>query len=213
MPVISKLASPALLLAALSTPAAAYPSSFGSGNLPAVSARGQAFGSMGITNYEAAADPICEWTHNVPNTGYVVGSSYKLWIGNKADGAAATVGMVYKVGTAANANTGSDGGSKMAFKEIDWTATDVASVELKAICSAGGSYDKMWIAEPVTLNKAAAVKPAAKFTCPSAGASGTSSFNDTSKDWLNALNDEACGGVTTEDFKENQQNINEGAIR
>ena len=152
----SRLTSAALLLT-LATPAAAFPSSFTSAglSLPAVSARGQAFGNMGITNYEAAADPICAWTHNVPNTGYVVGSAYTLWIGNKADGAAATVGMVYKVGTAANANTGSDGGSKMAFKEIDWTATDVASVELKAICGAGGS--KMWIAEPVTLNKAAAV--------------------------------------------------------
>jgi hypothetical protein len=43
----------------------------------------------------------------------------------------------------------------VAVEEITWTATDAASVELKAICGAGGDYDKMWIAEPVTLTKAA----------------------------------------------------------
>ena len=157
MPVISKRASPALLLlAALAAPAAAYPSSFVSQglSLPEVSARGQAFGNMGITNYEAAADDtICAWTHDVPSTGFVPGTDYTLKIGNAANGAAATVGMVYKVGAAANVGTA----GKMAVKEITWTATDAASVELKAICGAGGNYDKMWIAEPVTLTKASPV--------------------------------------------------------
>ena len=155
MPVISKRASPALLLlAALAAPAAAYPYSFVSQGLPLpeVSARGQAFGLMtGVDNYEPVADLICVWTHDVPSTGFVPGTDYTLKIGNAANDAAATVGMVYKVGAAVNVGTA----GKVAVKEITWTATDAASVELKAICGAGGDYDKMWIAEPVTLTKAA----------------------------------------------------------
>jgi len=156
MPTFSftKLGPTALLV----TSAVAWPLSF-TYPLPAITSRGQQFGAMNIPTYEAAAGASCVWTNNVPSSGYVVGNEYKLWIGNKADGAPVTVGMVFQVGTADKAtsqpNFNSDG--KVAFHEIDWTATNVDSVELKAICGSGENIEgkpRMWIAEPVTLKKA-----------------------------------------------------------
>ena len=172
MPTFSftKLAPTALLV----TSAVAWPASF-TYPLPAITARGQQFGAMNIPTYEAAADTSCVWTNNVPSSGYVVGNEYKLWIGNKADGANATVGMVYQVGTADKATSQPipnpsyfDG--RVAFHEIDWTATDVDSVELKAICGTSQNISgkpRMWIAEPVTLQKAASTMTPAPSSAPS----------------------------------------------
>ena len=57
--------------------------------------------------------------------------------------------MVYKVGAGALAGT-----SGKSSEAISWTATDVASVELKAICVPKGSGIT---AEPLTVSKAAPV--------------------------------------------------------
>jgi len=163
----------------LVTSAVAWPLSF-TYPLPAITSRGQQFGAMNIPTYEAEAGASCVWTNNVPSSGYVVGNEYKLWIGNKADGAPVTVGMVFQVGTADKAtsqpNFNSNG--KVAFHEIDWTATNVDSVELKAICGTGENIEgkpRMWIAEPVTLKKVVSspapspesVKPEPEPTVPS----------------------------------------------
>eukprot|EP00946_MAST-07B_sp_MAST-7B-sp1_P001659 g1659.t1 len=167
-----KVASRTLALAALISPVSAYPSTFISsvGALPDTSSRGTSFGRMGITNYDDSGDPgaKCQWTSDVPGSGFVVGDSYTFTLA-----ANPSQGMVYKVGTAALAGTT----GKSSSKAISWTATDVASVELKAICgsSSGGV---MYIAENLTVSKAAPVNCALG---PAVGASDCTS---------------ACGTVT-----------------
>eukprot|EP00946_MAST-07B_sp_MAST-7B-sp1_P001660 g1660.t1 len=167
-----KVAARTLALAALISPVSARPSSFISSGaaLPDTSKRGTSFGNMGITNYDDSGDPgaKCQWTSDVPGSGFVVGDSYTFTLA-----ANPSQGMVYKVGTAALAGTT----GKSSSKAISWTATDVASVELKAICgsSSGGV---MYIAENLTVSKAAPVNCALG---PAVGASDCTS---------------ACGTVT-----------------
>ena len=113
---------------------------------------GSSFGNMGINNIESATSTKCEIEHNVPVSGYVQGQTYTLTVKTDYTGG---LGLKIKAGTT-KANSG---GSKATSKDMPWTATGDATMDVYGLCGAGGSIDKMWVAQKVTLSKAAGGSP------------------------------------------------------
>ena len=112
--------------------------------------KGDSFGKMSISNFENSYSTKCEIEHNVPGSGYVQGQSYTLTVKTDYTGG---LGLIIKAGTT-KANSG--GSAKAASKDVAWTATGAATMDVYAICGAKGSINKMWVAQKVTLTKAAA---------------------------------------------------------
>ena len=115
--------------------------------------KGDSFGKMSISNFENSYSTKCEIEHNVPGSGYVQGQSYTLTVKTDHSGG---LGLIIKAGTT-KANSG--GSAKAASKDVAWTATGAATMDVYAICGAGGTVDKMWVAQKVTLSKAAGGSP------------------------------------------------------
>ena len=112
--------------------------------------KGDSFGKMSISNFENSYSTKCEIEHNVPGSGYVQGQSYTLTVKTDYTGG---LGLIIKAGTT-KANSG--GSAKAASKDVAWTATGAATMDVYAICGAKESINKMWVAQKVTLTKAAA---------------------------------------------------------
>ena len=116
---------------------------------------GSSFGNMGISNFENSYSTKCEIEHNVPVSGYVQGQTYTLTVKTDYTGG---LGLKIKAGTT-KANSGGSGDPKLASKDMPWTATGDATMDVYGLCGAGGSIDKMWVAQKVTLSKAAGGSP------------------------------------------------------
>jgi hypothetical protein len=115
--------------------AAAYPASW-SGDVTTVSPGG-AFGFMGIANFEATYSAACAIDHDIPWSGYNVGTEYTFTISTDV---ANGLGMVWKVGSIAQSNSGTGPASKKTTHEVKWTPTAQTedSVQIHAICGKGG---------------------------------------------------------------------------
>jgi len=129
-----------VLLLLLTSTCDAYPSSY-SGTVSSETPGGS-FGKMGISNFESTQGTKCKITTNVPETGFIVGKEYKITLSTDVPSG---LGMVWSVGGGSQANSGS---SRLTSKEVKWTpkASD-KTVSNSLICGAGGSYDKIWVAE------------------------------------------------------------------
>ena len=114
--------------------------------------KGDSFGKMSISNFENSYSTKCEIEHNVPGSGYVQGQSYTLTVKTDEGGG---LGLIIKYGsTTNNAYSG-----KTTSKTITWTATGAATMDVYAICGAKDPVNKMWVAQKVTLSKAAGGSP------------------------------------------------------
>ena len=140
------------LLALLPAHVRGYPSYYASTSIAGVKP-GDAFGNMGIANYEAASSDACKVAHNIPPAGFTAGQAYTFTITTNA-AYKTGLGMVWDVG-GTKGNSGGSGAAGLLAKshEIAWTAAG-DSVEVHAICGAGGSYDKVHVAEAVAVNAA-----------------------------------------------------------
>jgi hypothetical protein len=174
------------LLQLLLVAAHSYPSSY-SGDLSLVN-KGDAFGSMGVSNYEDTYSAKCVINHNVPIAGWTENTKYKFNV--TTDEGSPGLGMVYllkyKKGTTKVQSTSPTiGNNKQRVNTVTWSSTILPSslggesFTLYAICGAGGATDKMYVAKSITLIKAGAspttLAPSPTTLAPSSGGPGSSS--------------------------------------
>ena len=169
-----------LVLTSLLTVGNSFPSSFTGSVTASTTASDKDFGNMGIAKFAQYTAGKCVIIHDIPLEGYTTGSSYTFTITTDVQGG---LGMVYKIGADAQANTG--GGSDNPRKittAATWVATSTDNILAHAICGAGGDVDEMHVATIVQVKNVvpqtcANGKIALSTTCQgsSADASGTPS--------------------------------------
>jgi hypothetical protein len=150
-----------VLLLLLLMGAHSYPSSY-SGDLSTVD-KGAAFGSMtGVANYENTYSDKCKINHNVPTGGWQENTKYSFNV--TTDQGSKGLGMVYLMkyakGTTKVSGTSPSGSNNARVEVTMWQSTILPSslggesFTVYAICGAGGSTKKMYVAESVKLCKA-----------------------------------------------------------
>lgn len=122
----------------------AYPSSY-SADIKILSAS-DSFGQMSISTFEAVQDANCQLTTNLPISGFVVGTEY-TWTASSTF--ATGLGIIIDIAGTREATS-----SRVGSKTFAWTPGDTTAITGHAICGAGGSTDKIWIATPLTVTAA-----------------------------------------------------------
>lgn len=136
----------------ISISASAYPSFYSCDHACMASkSPGDAFGSMGVPNFEMAMDSNCAISTNIPADGYAAGQNYDVTVTSTLD-----LGMKLACDQGAFAGKkGVDTATSFKGKTTThtWTADSAASVTFRAMCGSGGSTDKVFLASAVVVQK------------------------------------------------------------
>eukprot|EP00946_MAST-07B_sp_MAST-7B-sp1_P000343 g343.t1 len=155
---------PVFLFQLLLMAAHSFPNSY-TGDVSTVT-KGDAFNKMGIANYENSYSDKCKINHNVPAEGWQDSTQYSFNV--TTDQGTEGLGMVYQMkyakgNGALSGKSPTIGNNKQRVQVTPWSSTVSSfvmgdSFTVYAICGAGGSTDKMYVAEPVKLCKVGGCK-------------------------------------------------------